>query len=60
MKTNTEINSIHLALLFDWKNLDSKKAMYVLKKANRMSRKDADEYFDLLKNRKRLSGRIIT
>jgi hypothetical protein len=58
-KTNAEINAIRLAKLFEWKNLNSKKATMILKKANRMSRKDADEYFDLLENRKRLAGRII-
>jgi len=58
-KTNSEINSIRLANLFDWQNLNSKKAMYILKKANRMSRINANEYFDLLENRKKKIGRII-
>lgn len=58
-KTNAEINAICLAKLFEWKNLDSEKAIMILKRANRMSRKDADEYFDLLEKRKRSAGRII-
>jgi len=57
-KTNAEINAIRLMKLFDNKNLDSKQAVRVLRKANRKSRIHADEYFDLLDNRKRLCGYV--